>query len=121
MTFPYECAEGGTPECRSKKDAFVSRGGRFLYNESSSTRYSDDNSSIVLSDCYVRCISNCSCVGFNTLNMDGTGCTFWGQGARFELSDGFGDEFFLLNSSYPIPSDDKSDSRSTGKTPFLLP
>ncbi|CAH1444077.1 unnamed protein product [Lactuca virosa] len=37
----------------------------------------DDNSSLSISDCFVKCWNDCTCVGFNSSNINGTGCVIW--------------------------------------------
>lgn len=112
----YGCVEQRSPTCRSSRERLEPRWGRFLQDMSYSNWYTDDgNTSISLSDCWDRCWKNCSCVGFDTLTSDETGCRFWSKGAKFEQNnDGVGPRIYVLNSSFP----DKSES-DNGKIPFL--
>ncbi|EXB99124.1 G-type lectin S-receptor-like serine/threonine-protein kinase [Morus notabilis] len=85
------CAEQQLPVCRSRSDKIELLQGRFLEDKSNSTWYVDGNSSINLSDCWDRCWKNCSCVGFETFNLDETGCQKKEESILKELtnSEGF--------------------------------
>ncbi|KAI3828664.1 hypothetical protein L1987_02772 [Smallanthus sonchifolius] len=62
------------PICRSEHDKFSPMNGDFA---SDRTRRSfDDNSSLSIGDCMVKCWNDCGCLGFIT-GGNGTGCIRW--------------------------------------------
>ncbi|KAI3692205.1 hypothetical protein L6452_32016 [Arctium lappa] len=69
------CVESSLPSCRRDTDNFSVKKGEFDPNMARSVI--DDNSSMSISDCFVKCWNNCSCVGFNNSTTNGTGCTIW--------------------------------------------
>ncbi|KAJ9537848.1 hypothetical protein OSB04_030581 [Centaurea solstitialis] len=69
------CVESSLPSCRRETDNFSVKNGEFDPNMARSVI--DDNSSISISDCFVKCWNNCSCVGFNSSTTNGTGCVIW--------------------------------------------
>ncbi|KAL7598908.1 hypothetical protein Lser_V15G22931 [Lactuca serriola] len=66
-------ADSNTIQCRDENDKFNWLNGDFAPMTSSSY---DDNSSLSMSDCMVRCWNDCSCLGFTT-SSNGTGCITW--------------------------------------------
>ncbi|KAJ9537847.1 hypothetical protein OSB04_030580 [Centaurea solstitialis] len=69
------CVESSLPSCRRDTDNFSVKNGEFDPNMARSVI--DHNSSISISDCFVKCWNNCSCVGFNSSTTNGTGCVIW--------------------------------------------
>ncbi|KAK9067871.1 hypothetical protein SSX86_011982 [Deinandra increscens subsp. villosa] len=67
-------ASGNTPLCRSERDKFSPMNGDFASEKT--TRTVDDNSSLSIGDCRVRCWNDCGCLGFIT-GGNGTGCMLW--------------------------------------------
>ncbi|PWA93515.1 Apple-like protein [Artemisia annua] len=62
------------PQCRKESENFTKRNGYFDPGKTSTTL--ESNASQSISDCFVKCWNNCSCVGFDTNTYDGTGCVF---------------------------------------------
>nr|CAG28412.1 S-receptor kinase-like protein 1 [Senecio squalidus] len=69
------CVESSLPQCRREGDNFSEKNGDFAPDIARSA--TDDNSSLSISDCFVKCWNDCSCVGFNSSTTDGTGCVIW--------------------------------------------
>nr|GEZ19149.1 G-type lectin S-receptor-like serine/threonine-protein kinase CES101 [Tanacetum cinerariifolium] len=70
------CVESSNlPRCRSDDDMFRQLNGDFIRGMSSISV--DDNASLILSDCMVRCWNDCSCLGFTKGSSNGTGCITW--------------------------------------------
>nr|ABG29323.1 Receptor protein kinase, putative [Solanum bulbocastanum] len=67
------CVSSQLPECRKDGDKFEQKRGDFIDLSGTTTSYYD-NASISLGDCMQKCWEHCSCVGFTTLNSNGTGC-----------------------------------------------
>ncbi|GKD29800.1 G-type lectin S-receptor-like serine/threonine-protein kinase [Tanacetum coccineum] len=89
------CVESSVPHCRRESDNFSKRNGYFDPGKISTTLESYASQSI--SDCFVKCWNNCSCVGFDSNTYDGTGCVFWTGSGRF-----FVDHLNSSNSKYVI-------------------
>ncbi|KAJ0936964.1 putative protein kinase RLK-Pelle-DLSV family [Helianthus annuus] len=71
------CVESSFPQCRNLTgvtDNFDEKNGEFDPRTASAT---DSNSSLSISDCFAKCWNDCSCVGFKSHTIDGTGCDFW--------------------------------------------
>ncbi|XP_071733755.1 G-type lectin S-receptor-like serine/threonine-protein kinase At1g67520 [Rutidosis leptorrhynchoides] len=78
------CLQQSTlPVCRREGDSFSEKNGDF---DPVLTSVTDDNSSLSISDCFIKCWSNCSCVGFNTSTTNGTGCVFWTGSNNFLIN-----------------------------------
>lgn len=95
-------------QCRDENDKFNWLNGDFAPMTSSSY---DDNSSLSMSDCMVRCWNDCSCLGFTT-SSNGTGCITW-TGAKsvdnFSISPtGSAVLKYVLISPFPIISPNPS-------------
>nr|KAJ0198865.1 hypothetical protein LSAT_V11C600326140 [Lactuca sativa] len=69
------CVESSLPKCRRESDSFSEKYGDFAQDMTRSAI--DDNSSLSISDCFVKCWNDCTCVGFNSSNINGTGCVIW--------------------------------------------
>ncbi|PWA84712.1 Apple-like protein [Artemisia annua] len=70
------CVKGSSlPQCRREGDNFSEKNGEFDPDKSQSV--TDNNSSLSISDCFVKCWNDCSCVGFNSSNTNETGCVIW--------------------------------------------
>nr|GEW09674.1 G-type lectin S-receptor-like serine/threonine-protein kinase At1g67520 [Tanacetum cinerariifolium] len=67
--------ESSLPPCRREGDNFSEKNGEFDPDKSQSI--TDNNSSLSISDCFVKCWNDCSCVGFNSSNTNETGCVIW--------------------------------------------
>ncbi|GJV08927.1 G-type lectin S-receptor-like serine/threonine-protein kinase [Tanacetum coccineum] len=75
------CVESSVPQCRRESDNFTKMNGYFDPGKISTTL--ESNASQSISDCFVKCWNNCSCVGFDSNTYDGTGCVFWTGSGRF--------------------------------------
>ncbi|GKV11774.1 hypothetical protein SLEP1_g22995 [Rubroshorea leprosula] len=73
-------------KCRNESELFVPTRG--YYNDSN-LLYSDDNTSLALSDCHSSCWKNCSCIAYGSLLADGTGCRLWSKGSNFVQNENF--------------------------------
>ncbi|CAH1417935.1 unnamed protein product [Lactuca virosa] len=69
------CVESSLPQCRRDSDKFSEMKGDFAHDLTRSVI--DDNSSLSISDCFVKCWNDCTCVGFNSSSINGTGCVIW--------------------------------------------
>ncbi|GKC91604.1 G-type lectin S-receptor-like serine/threonine-protein kinase [Tanacetum coccineum] len=67
-------ASANTPRCRNEADKFSPMSGDFAPGITSSSF--DDNSSLSIVDCMVKCWNDCGCLGFIT-GGNGTGCVTW--------------------------------------------
>lgn len=103
------------PTCRSRDDPFVPQIGVF----DGSAYLSDDNVSIGLSDCWTRCWNECSCIGYNTLNTDGTGCQLWNTDVNFTTTETNGRMPYVLSSAVP-PSPSNSSGNGNSQNLFLF-
>ncbi|XP_027337534.1 G-type lectin S-receptor-like serine/threonine-protein kinase At1g67520 [Abrus precatorius] len=92
----YSCVDGDIPpgcsmprpsKCREDDDLYLpnwnsigamSRKG-FIFDESEN---------LTISDCWMKCLSNCSCEAYTYANQDATGCEIWTKGtAHFVATD----------------------------------
>nr|XP_043628155.1 G-type lectin S-receptor-like serine/threonine-protein kinase At1g67520 [Erigeron canadensis] len=69
------CVEERLPQCRQEGDNFSEKNGEFATDVTRIT--TDNNSSLSISDCFIKCWNNCSCVGFNSSTTNGTSCVIW--------------------------------------------
>ncbi|KAF5774510.1 putative protein kinase RLK-Pelle-DLSV family [Helianthus annuus] len=67
-------ASSDTPKCRSERDRFSTLSGDFVSDVM--RRVVDDNSSLSIGDCMVKCWNDCGCLGFVSVE-NGTGCIRW--------------------------------------------
>ncbi|XP_071727436.1 G-type lectin S-receptor-like serine/threonine-protein kinase At1g67520 [Rutidosis leptorrhynchoides] len=72
------------PQCRREGDSFSEKNGDF--DPVLTTSVTDDNSSLSVSDCFIKCWNNCSCVGFNSSTTNGTGCIIWSGSNNFLIN-----------------------------------
>ncbi|KAI7742567.1 hypothetical protein M8C21_011601 [Ambrosia artemisiifolia] len=100
------CMDSSYPMCR---DGYFSyRKGEFAPH---TTRNStDSNSSLSISDCFLKCWNDCSCVGFNSSNTNGTGCVIWTGSNSFFDDDGENSTMkYVISSQSPNnPSTEKN-------------
>ncbi|KAM3397268.1 hypothetical protein P3S68_000780 [Capsicum galapagoense] len=80
------CVSSQLPECRKGGDKFEQKRGDFIDTSGTTTNYYD-NASISLGDCMQKCWEHCSCVGFTTLNSNGTGCLIWNGKRDFRVDE----------------------------------
>lgn len=80
------CVSSQLPECRKDSDKFEQKRGDFIDLSGTSTSYYD-NASISLGDCMQKCWEHCSCVGFTSLNSNGTGCRIWNGKRDFRVDE----------------------------------
>ncbi|KAJ0594047.1 putative protein kinase RLK-Pelle-DLSV family [Helianthus annuus] len=77
------CVESSFPQCRNLTvvtDNFEEKNGEFDPRTASAT---DSNSSLSISDCFAKCWNDCSCMGFKSHTINGTGCDFWSGSNSF--------------------------------------
>ncbi|KAJ7970101.1 putative Receptor protein kinase [Quillaja saponaria] len=43
----------------------------------------DEGDNLTTSDCWMKCLYNCSCVAYSNTNVDATGCEIWSTTAKF--------------------------------------
>ncbi|XP_071741709.1 G-type lectin S-receptor-like serine/threonine-protein kinase CES101 [Rutidosis leptorrhynchoides] len=67
-------ASSKVPSCRSERDQFSPMSGEFSRELTSSSL--DDNISLSISDCMVKCWNDCGCLGYMAVS-NGTGCVTW--------------------------------------------
>ncbi|KAF8036463.1 hypothetical protein BT93_C2245 [Corymbia citriodora subsp. variegata] len=89
------CVDQKPSACRNGSELFVPQRGYYNKEE---LPYSDHNSSLTLSDCHSMCWNNCSCIAFESLSSDGTGCEFWKKGGTYIPNDNF-DVLYVLTSA----------------------
>ncbi|XP_042971495.1 G-type lectin S-receptor-like serine/threonine-protein kinase CES101 [Carya illinoinensis] len=89
MCFGYSlepgCVQQNSPACRTSSQKFEQRSVQFLGPRASQW---DDNSNTSIGDCWTKCWSNCSCVGFDSYSGNGTGCLFHESGQFVEENTG---------------------------------
>ncbi|XP_071733756.1 G-type lectin S-receptor-like serine/threonine-protein kinase At1g67520 [Rutidosis leptorrhynchoides] len=76
--------QSNLPPCRREGDSFSEKNGDF--DSVLTTSVTDDNSSLSIGDCFIKCWSNCSCVGFNSSTTNGTGCVIWTGSNNFLIN-----------------------------------
>ncbi|KAI3690200.1 hypothetical protein L2E82_48175 [Cichorium intybus] len=69
------CVKKSLPQCRRERDKFSKRNGDFVQDMTRSAI--DEKSSLSISDCFLKCWNDCSCVGFSNGTINGTGCAIW--------------------------------------------
>ncbi|KAL6221795.1 hypothetical protein ACLB2K_005190 [Fragaria x ananassa] len=86
------CIEEKTSECRNGSELFVPTNG-FL--NGTEFTYSDNSTNLALSDCHATCWSDCTCIGYEPIYSNGSGCLFLKEGAKFVQNDYFGVTYLL--------------------------
>lgn len=101
------CMDSSLPLCRTEDDYFSYLKGEFAPHKT--INITDGNSSVSISDCFVKCWNYCSCVGFNTNNTNETGCVIWtGSNSFFVNERGNSTLKYVISSQSP-------NNPSTGK------
>lgn len=77
-SFRVGCAEQKLPDCRSSRDKFALKMGLM---SGDGFRFPNDN--LTITDCWDRCLKNCSCVAYASANDNGTGCEIWNKDSSF--------------------------------------
>ncbi|KAJ9537851.1 hypothetical protein OSB04_030584 [Centaurea solstitialis] len=78
------CIESSLIQCRREVDYFSENNGDFAPDM---TKYIvDDNSSLSISDCFVKCWNDCTCAGFANSTSNGTGCAIWSGSNSFMVN-----------------------------------
>ncbi|CAN4128068.1 unnamed protein product [Withania somnifera] len=80
------CVSSQLPKCRKGGDKFEQKRGDFTDISGTSTNYYD-NASISVGDCMQKCWEQCNCVGFTSLNSNGTGCLIWKGKRDFRVDE----------------------------------
>ncbi|KAI3692207.1 hypothetical protein L6452_32018 [Arctium lappa] len=78
------CIESSLTQCRREVDSFSERNGDFAPDMTRNVV--DDDSSLSISDCFVKCWNDCTCVGFASSATNGTGCAIWSGSNSFIVS-----------------------------------
>ncbi|KAK4595068.1 hypothetical protein RGQ29_018712 [Quercus rubra] len=91
------CQRWNQPVCRHHGDTLVLDRGHFVSEYDSSYYISDAN--LGFSDCEATCWGNCSCVAFNNLFENSTGCKFWTNISDFVANDWPDSEFVYILST----------------------
>ncbi|XP_050388126.1 G-type lectin S-receptor-like serine/threonine-protein kinase B120 [Argentina anserina] len=86
------CIEEEASECRNGSELFVRTKGYLNGTESTHT---DNSTNLTLSDCHATCWSDCTCIGYEAMNKNGSGCRFYKEGVKFVRSDYFGVAYLL--------------------------
>nr|DAD44701.1 TPA_asm: hypothetical protein HUJ06_002931 [Nelumbo nucifera] len=89
------CVNQTVVECRSG-DQFDRRRG-FV---SGSPYRAVENTSLGLVDCDQMCWSNCSCIAYNTLYDNATGCRFWNRDSGFREDNNYPGDVYILRSFF---------------------
>ncbi|XP_076959253.1 G-type lectin S-receptor-like serine/threonine-protein kinase At1g67520 [Bidens hawaiensis] len=74
------CVVSSLPKCRKVIDSFNEKNGEFDTSTKSTT---DSDLRLSISDCFAKCWNDCSCVGFKSHTINGTGCDFWSGSINF--------------------------------------
>ncbi|CAH1453283.1 unnamed protein product [Lactuca virosa] len=101
------CVESSLPQCRRESDNFSEKNGDFARD---TTRIDiDDNSSLSISDCFVKCWNDCTCVGFNSSSINGTGCVIWTGSNNFLVNPRDNSTLkYVINQNSITPNTEKS-------------
>ncbi|KAI3690211.1 hypothetical protein L2E82_48187 [Cichorium intybus] len=75
------CVDSSLPRCRRENDNFSKKNGDFAQDMTRSVVH--ENSSLSISDCFLKCWNDCNCVGFNSSTTNGTGCVIWTGSNKF--------------------------------------
>ncbi|KAL4565168.1 hypothetical protein LXL04_029253 [Taraxacum kok-saghyz] len=97
------CVESSLPKCRRESDNFSGKNGDFAHDKTVSAI--DGNSSLSISDCFVKCWNDCNCVGFNSSTINGTGCVIWTGSNNFLVNPRDNSTLkYVINQSAITPS-----------------
>ncbi|KAJ7951785.1 putative Receptor protein kinase [Quillaja saponaria] len=55
----------------------------------------DESENLTTTDCWLKCLNNCSCVAYSNTNEDATGCEIWGTKAKFAANNDGRQIYFL--------------------------
>ncbi|KAI3505443.1 hypothetical protein L1887_27573 [Cichorium endivia] len=80
----YGCVKTSLPQCRRERDNFSKKNGDFVKDMTRSAI--DENSSLSITDCFLKCWNDCSCVGFSNGTINGTGCAIWTGSNSFSVN-----------------------------------
>lgn len=94
------CIEEKSSECRNGSELFVPTNG-FL-NGTEST-YTDNSTNLALGDCHATCWSDCTCIGYEAIYNNGSGCLFLKEGAKFVQNNYYGVTYLLTIASKGMP------------------
>ncbi|OMO58029.1 hypothetical protein COLO4_34917 [Corchorus olitorius] len=86
-TYPSAmCFKQNLTSCRNESVLSVPTRGYYSNLELS---YTENNSNLGISDCHDRCWNNCSCIAYESLLPDETGCKFWTKQPGFVRNQNF--------------------------------
>ncbi|OMO58028.1 S-locus glycoprotein [Corchorus olitorius] len=93
-TYPSAmCFKQNFTSCRNESVLFVPIRGYYSNLELS---YIENNTNLGISDCHDRCWNNCSCIAYESLLPDETGCRFWTKQPGFVRNPNFPVVFVLV-------------------------
>ncbi|CAB4288485.1 unnamed protein product [Prunus armeniaca] len=87
------CIEQKPSECRNGSELLVPTRG---YLNDAQFTHQDNNTNLDLSDCYATCWSDCTCIGYQNIHTNGSGCQFFKKGAHFVQNDYFGVNYLII-------------------------
>ncbi|KAJ7962987.1 putative Receptor protein kinase [Quillaja saponaria] len=101
--FQAGCKLPKTPQCRKSQQH--SDNGLVLPSWNGTGKMSmegfkfDESENLTISDCWLKCLNNCSCVAYSTTNEDDSGCEIWSITAKYvATNDGLNIYFFPVKS-----------------------
>ncbi|GJV10023.1 G-type lectin S-receptor-like serine/threonine-protein kinase [Tanacetum coccineum] len=71
------CMKDSTNLRKCKKGNYTISHDYVSFDPSTTNSTTDSNSSLSISDCFIKCWNECNCVGFNSSNSNRTGCTMF--------------------------------------------
>lgn len=88
------CIEQKPSKCRNRTEIFVPVRG---YLKETNSIYPDYNTGLSLSDCHATCWNNCSCVAYESVHSNGTGCLYLRKASDFVPNENFGFSYVLAS------------------------
>ncbi|ESW35412.1 hypothetical protein PHAVU_001G233100 [Phaseolus vulgaris] len=95
----HGCAMPQPPKCRKDSDLYLPSWNSF--GEMSRKGYIfDETENLTISDCWMRCLKNCSCEAYTYAFKDATGCEIWSRDTSdfLESNSGVGRPIFFFPS-----------------------
>ncbi|KAK7285212.1 hypothetical protein RJT34_19974 [Clitoria ternatea] len=96
---PRGCSMPSAAKCREDDDLYLPSWTSF--GEMSRKGFIfDESENMTLSDCWMKCLNNCSCEAYTFANQDLTGCEIWSRGAAhfFQIDTAIGRPIFFFRS-----------------------
>ncbi|PON94556.1 S-locus glycoprotein [Trema orientale] len=88
------CIDQKPSKCRNSSEIFVPIRGFFRQTNSINPDYS---ANLSLGDCHAACWNNCSCVAYESVHNNGTGCLFLSKASDFVPNENFGYSYVLTS------------------------